>query len=124
MNNILTHTRLLYRLEWMALALALIWLMIVQVDWSQPLQIGLVIFFAIMPDFAMFAFPAVQRGASWPFALYNGLHNFVVWMLAAAAFYLLGLSITGAILAWAIHIAIDRVVGYALRDASGAIQTV
>ncbi len=124
MNNLLTQTRLLYRLEWLALSMVLIWLMVVQVDWSQPLHIGLVIFFAIMPDLAMFAFPAAQRGAGWPYALYNGLHNYVVWLLVAALFYLLGLAITATILAWAIHIAIDRAVGYALRDAQGVIQTV
>lgn len=123
MNNILTRTRLLYRLEWLALALVLIWLMVVQVDWSQSLHVGLVIFFAVMPDLAMFAFPAAQRGASWPYALYNGLHNYVVWLLVAALSYLFGLAITATILAWAIHIAIDRTVGYALRDADGVIRT-
>jgi hypothetical protein len=44
--------------------------------------------------------------------------------LVAVIFYLLGLTVAATILAWAVHIAVDRIVGYALRDASGAIQTV
>jgi hypothetical protein len=123
MNNLLTNTRLLYRLEWLAISIALIWIMIVEVDWSQSLNIGLVIFFLIMPDLAMLAFPATRSGASWPYALYNALHNFILWLAVASIFYLLNLDAVATILAWAIHIAIDRAVGYALRDASGAISS-
>jgi hypothetical protein len=122
MNHLLTNSRLLYRLEWLAITVALSWYLIAQVDWSQSRNIALVVFFAILPDIALFAFPAVRRGASWPYALYNALHNYVIWLLAAVVLHLLGFNLGVTILAWAIHIALDRTVGYALRDAGGVIQ--
>jgi hypothetical protein len=79
----------------------------------------------IAPDLAL-AFGGgrgLVKGQLHPRAvwLYNALHRF--WgplaLLVAASFELLGAAWFVAGLAWATHVAVDRAVGYGLRDRAG-----
>jgi len=62
----------------------------------------------------------LRRGQLHPRAVpfYNALHTFVAPALVGLAFVLLGLSPLGP-LAWALHIAFDRTLGYGLRTRDG-----
>jgi hypothetical protein len=80
--------------------------------------------FGAMPDIALFAGfgTGLAQGRLHPRAvpLYNALHRFagpVALGVLAAAFLGAG-SLVGA-LAWAVHIAVDRAVGYGLRTPDG-----
>ena len=79
----------------------------------------------VAPDVAL-AFgggSGLARGQLHPRAvgLYNAVHRF--WgplaLIAAAALGVLGLGWFVAGVAWATHVAVDRAVGYGLRDAAG-----
>jgi hypothetical protein len=79
--------------------------------------------FAIAPDLALFAgFGAgLEKGRLHPRAvrLYNALHSY--WcpaLLAVGAIALPAGWLIGA-LAWALHISLDRAVGYGLRTRDG-----
>jgi hypothetical protein len=80
--------------------------------------------FAVGPDVALLAgiAPGLAKGQLHPRAvpLYNALHRF--WgpaALAALALVLLpGGYLVGA-LAWALHVAVDRTLGYGLRTPDG-----
>ncbi len=85
-----------------------------------PAVVGLV-----APDLAL-AFgggSGLARGQLHPRAvgLYNAVHRF--WgplaLIAAASLGVLGLGWFVAGMAWATHVAVDRAVGYGLRDAAG-----
>jgi len=80
--------------------------------------------FGAMPDIALFAGigTGLAKGQLHPRAvpLYNALHRFpgpVILAAVAAAFLPTG-YLVGA-LAWALHIAVDRVAGYGLRTPDG-----
>jgi hypothetical protein len=80
--------------------------------------------FGAMPDIALFVGigSGLTKGQLHPRAvpLYNALHRFagpLVLAAVAAAFLPTG-YLVGA-LAWALHIAIDRVAGYGLRTPDG-----
>lgn len=81
--------------------------------------------FAIMPDLGLFAgiSSGLQKGQLAPRAvpLYNLLHRLVgpAVLAALALTGVLPLIWLSAALGWALHIAIDRAVGYGLRDANG-----
>jgi hypothetical protein len=80
---------------------------------------------ALGPDVALLfgAGAGMARGRLHPRAVrpYNALHRF--WaplaLVAAASLGVLGLSWFILGLAWALHISLDRSVGYGLRDADG-----
>jgi hypothetical protein len=81
--------------------------------------------FALGPDLALFygAARGLEKGQLHPRAvgLYNLLHRF--WgplLLAALAWFdVIAFGFFIGALAWAIHIALDRVVGYGLRTRDG-----
>jgi Domain of unknown function (DUF4260) len=83
----------------------------------------LVVVFLLGPDAALFAGigSGLEKGQLHPRAvpLYNALHRY--WGPAALA--LASLVLPGgwlaAALAWAVHISVDRAVGYGLRTADG-----
>ena len=85
-------------------------------------QIGV---FGLGPDLALFVGVSrgLQRGQLHPRAvwLYNALHRF--WgPLALATLALVGLVPLGFVigaLAWALHVSLDRAVGYGLRTRDG-----
>lgn len=82
------------------------------------------IVFAILPDVALLAGMSkhIEKGRLHPRAvpLYNALHMFVgPVLLAVAALVWLGPAWLVAALAWGAHVAIDRAVGYGLRDRQG-----
>jgi hypothetical protein len=77
----------------------------------------------VLPDIALVAGVGrgLERGQLHPRAvpLYNALHRLVGPALLALASIWLGTPWLAAALAWLAHIAIDRAVGYGLRDAHG-----
>jgi hypothetical protein len=80
--------------------------------------------FALAPDVALLAGSgsALERGQLHPRAvrLYNAAHNY--WcpaVLAGAALALLPTGYVIAALAWALHISLDRAVGYGMRTRDG-----
>ncbi|MGH2536431.1 MAG: DUF4260 family protein [Candidatus Promineifilaceae bacterium] len=117
----MTNVRLLYRLEWLALALLALVVTIVRVDWSAPANVWLAIIFLALPDLSLLTFGAGRRGAAWPYAFYNVLHSLVVWAAAVALVFALNLGWQAALLAWFVHISLDRALGFALRRADGTI---
>jgi hypothetical protein len=82
--------------------------------------------FVVLPDLALLVgiSPGLERGQLHPRAvpLYNGLHRFAGPAgLAAVSLWLGPVWLAGA-LGWAAHIAVDRAVGYGLRDARGFMR--
>lgn len=77
----------------------------------------------VLPDIALVAGVGrgLERGQLHPRAvpLYNALHHLVGPALLALASIWLGAPWLAAALAWLGHIAIDRAVGYGLRDEDG-----
>ena len=87
----------------------------------------LVVAFLLGPDIALFAGigSGLEKGQLHPRAvpLYNALHRY--WgpaALAAASFVLPDAWLVAA-LAWALHISVDRAVGYRLRTREGFQRT-
>lgn len=81
--------------------------------------------FGAMPDVALFLgfAPGLEKGRLHPRAvpLYNALHRFAGPAALGALAIAAGLPtgyLVGA-LAWALHIAVDRVCGYGLRTSDG-----
>ena len=80
--------------------------------------------FALAPDVALFAgvAPGLARGRLHPRAvpLYNALHHAAgPLLLGIAALFWLGVPWLIGALAWAVHIAVDRAVGYGARTPEG-----
>ena len=77
----------------------------------------------VLPDIALVAGVGrgLERGQLHPRAvpLYNALHQLVGPALLALASIWLGTPWRAAALAWLAHVAIDRAVGYGLRDEHG-----
>ena len=81
--------------------------------------------FGAGPDLALFAgiAPGLEKGRLHPRAvpLYNALHRF--WgplaLAALAAFGVVSLGFFVGAIAWALHIAFDRTIGYGLRTPDG-----
>jgi hypothetical protein len=81
--------------------------------------------FGAGPDLALFAgiAPGLEKGRLHPRAvpLYNALHRF--WgplaLAALAAFGVVSLGFFVGAIAWALHIALDRTIGYGLRTPDG-----
>lgn len=87
-------------------------------------HLGLAFAFAVLPDLALLPgiSPGLEKGQLHPRAvpLYNLAHRF--WgpaLLGAAAVAGLGVAVFIAALAWALHNALDRSVGYGLRTPEG-----
>jgi hypothetical protein len=80
-----------------------------------------VVFGAIAPDLALALGAGAAPGQLHPRAVpaYNAVHRF--W--GPAALIAVGAVVPGAVLtlglAWGFHVALDRAVGYGLRDADG-----
>ena len=80
--------------------------------------------FALAPDLALFVgiAPRLERGQLHPRAvpLYNALHHVAgPLLLGIAALLGLGWPWLAGALAWGLHIAVDRAVGYGPRTADG-----
>ena len=80
--------------------------------------------FALLPDVALFAgiAPGLAGGRLHPRAvpLYNALHHLAGrLLLGIAALLWLGVLWLAGALAWAVHIAVDRAVGYGPRTPEG-----
>jgi hypothetical protein len=83
--------------------------------------------FGLMPDIALFAgiAPHLAKGQIHPRAvpLYNGLHHVAgPLLLGIAALLWLGTPWLAAAVAWGVHIALDRAVGYGPRTREGFIR--
>lgn len=112
-------TRLLYRLEWILLTLVALVLAISHIAWNMPMSIALVIACAILPDIPTAFF---KQGTRWVFVLYNLCHSLVGWGFVTTLVFLLGWEWRWTLFIWLVHIALDRAIGYALRDGSGHIH--
>ena len=113
-----------YRAEYAAATLAIVvllfgwrWLILREFPWPSFL---FTVFWAVWPDLAAFLpIGLASRGSrewpTWGPALYNSVHNLLVW----GAVFLLASALAGQIvwplLAWAGHITADRAAGYHLR---------
>ena len=91
---------------------------------ERDVSIWYAVIFAVMPDLALLAGydPNLAKGQLHPRAvpLYNALHSFVgPALLAITALLVLGDAWLVAALAWALHIALDRCIGYGLRTRDG-----
>jgi hypothetical protein len=79
--------------------------------------------FIVAPDLALLAgmSPTLQKGQLHPRAvpLYNALHSFWGPAALALAGIVLPLGAVIGALAWALHISIDRTVGYGMRTRDG-----
>jgi uncharacterized protein DUF4260 len=79
--------------------------------------------FAVAPDLALFAGfgTGLEKGRLHPRAvrLYNGLHRYWPPALLAVVAIALPAAWLIAALAWALHISLDRAVGYGLRTRDG-----
>ena len=82
--------------------------------------------FLFLPDVGLLAgiSPGLQRGQLHPRAvpLYNALHAPAGPIVLALASLVIGIDWFAGALAWAAHIAIDRVFGYRLRTREGFIR--
>ena len=79
--------------------------------------------FIVAPDLALLAgmSPTLQKGQLHPRAvpLYNALHSYWGPAVLALAGIVLPLGALIGALAWALHISIDRSVGYGMRTRDG-----
>lgn len=76
-------------------------------------------FFLLAPDLPLVAIVLASRKGKWPpwgSNAYNFTHNFAVWLAAlAVALHLTG-TIYWPVFAWALHITLDRTIGFNLRS--------
>ncbi len=85
-------------------------------------------FWFLWPDLVAFV-PigvAARGGAGWPSwgsALYDILHTFLLWLPAFLAAWLWLGTPWWPLLGWAVHITMDRTVGYYLRASPGAASS-
>jgi len=79
--------------------------------------------FAVMPDIALVAgiSSGLEKGQLHPRAvpLYNALHSFVGPIALGVLGVALGPTWLAAALAWGMHIAVDRAIGYGMRSPEG-----
>jgi uncharacterized protein DUF4260 len=82
--------------------------------------------FLVLPDIALVAgmSSGLEKGQLRPRAvpLYNALHVLVGPTVLALASLVIGIDWFAGALAWTAHIAIDRALGYRLRDKQGFIR--
>jgi hypothetical protein len=117
-----------YRAEYAAATLAILvllfgWrgLILKELTWPALL---LTVFWAIWPDLAAFvpiglASRSSQDWPPWGPALYNSVHNLLVWGTVFVLWSALAGQIAWPLLAWAGHITADRAFGYHLRARLG-----
>ena len=79
--------------------------------------------FAVMPDIALLAAisPGLEKGQLHPRSvpLYNALHSFIGPIALGVLGVALGPTWLAAALAWGMHIAVDRAIGYGMRSPEG-----
>ena len=82
--------------------------------------------FLFLPDVGLLAgmSSGLEKGQPHPRAvpLYNALHMLVGPVVLALASLVIGIDWFAGALAWGAHIAIDRALGYRLRDKQGFIR--
>jgi hypothetical protein len=122
-----------YRAEYGAATVAILFVLFVwrgfllgDLPWSSIL---LVVFWAVWPDLAAFIPIGVasRGGRSWPAwgpALYNSVHNLLLWGAIFVLWSLLAGQVEWPLLAWAGHITADRASGYYLRSPAVVPPTV
>ena len=120
------------RLVWgMSAAVWLIVIVMACVWWGWPAT-GVAVLFGLLPDVALIgAFAEQGRLKPSRVRLYNTLHTMTIpialVVVGVAVFILTGAYESGfwpialAGLAWFVHVAADRALGFGLRDADGAI---
>lgn len=116
----------LFRIEYAVGTLALV-LALVGGPWGPARlgslgAIGAAVFWFLWPDLLAFVPIGLVgvRGGEWPRwgpALYNTGHHLAVWAGVFVAWSWLTGGIAWPLIGWAIHITLDRAVGYTLRAA-------
>ncbi len=111
-------THWVYRLEYGLLALGILVALYARHTLFADLDLGMTLLLALLPDVVFLAIlPAMKHGhwPTWGASLYNATHNYGTWFLLMIA----GFFVTGGLYwplwAWALHISVDRVIGFNLR---------
>jgi len=113
----LTHW--VYRLEYSMLALGMLAALYLHAALFKDLDIGMTVLLALMPDVVFLAIlPAMKSGhwPAWGATLYNVTHSYVTWFVLMAFTSFLAGGIYWPMWAWAVHISVDRAIGFNLRS--------
>lgn len=112
-----------YRVEMLAFTVGLVAYLVWRALTHADVDVLWTLFWFLWPDLGSFI-PlglAARGGSAWPSwgsGLYNALHTFLVWLpVFVLASFWLG-SPSWPLLGWAVHITMDRAVGYYLRAQS------
>ena len=106
-----------HRIAYASLAVALLAAcLVVEGPWWQAVAFGLAPDLPLLAGFSGGLARGQLHSRAVPF--YNAAHRFVGPAILAAIFVAVGISPLGP-LAWALHVAFDRAVGYGLRDRDG-----
>jgi hypothetical protein len=122
-HSVAVPSQLPRRLAYAALLAVLLAATVFEVDAHGHL--GAALAGGLGPDLALFLGmgKGLAKGQLHPRAVpaYNAVHRFYgpVLLVAAAALGLVGLGWLAAGLAWGVHVALDRTVGYGLRTREG-----
>ncbi len=84
------------------------------------LSLAWVFFWVVFPDLAFLpiglGWRASGRWPAWGSTVYNGTHSLLVWAGVLGAWSMLQGAVEWPLLGWAIHITLDRAMGYWLRQ--------
>ena len=109
-----------YKTEYLFISIALIYLLYQQYAIGK-LDITLLILFGVLPDLVflpMLPFLKNKNWPSWGSKLYNLFHSLATFFIIFTLSWITLGSIFWPLLGWALHITIDRTVGYTLRNNS------
>lgn len=109
----------IYRLEYALLSLGILAALYFRATVFKDLDLALTFLFLVLPDAPFLAIlPAIKEGhwPKWGAAAYNFTHSYLTWAaLMLAAFIYTG-ALYWPVWAWALHISIDRAIGFNLRN--------
>jgi len=117
-----------YRAEMAAATLAILALFVWRGLYVGDLDVAATVFWFLWPDLAAFVpiGAAMARGRAWPSwgsRLYNAFHTFLVWGPVFLIWSYVAGGMVWPLLGWAMHITMDRTVGYYLRaQMEGAVS--
>jgi hypothetical protein len=112
---------ILARAEWLLITAACIGFLVSTATWGGLAPVMLIVLFGLGPDVSVFAM-AASRGRRWSFAFYNATHSILLPATLLTAAYVVEWAYAWTLLAWLIHIGLDRSIGFSLRDESGRIH--
>ncbi len=110
----------IYRLEYALLALGILVALYARHSIFADLDLGMTLLFLMLPDAPFLAIlPAIKHGAwpKWGATLYNLTHSYATWFALMIAAFVASGGLYWPSWAWALHISIDRTIGFNLRTA-------